>query len=113
MGANVEVQGRCAASSRSVPCNVVRDCKRISWSFFVRANAIVPIAMEVVSFDVDGTKFLIGHNHALGVVGIVEFSANTQPRTRFGAGDEVDNDLMTDQWTSAPVHRDEREQAMF
>ena len=69
--------------------------------------------MELVSFDVDGLKFFIGYNHALGVVGIVEFGANTQTSARFGTGDEVDNDLMTDQWTSTPVHRNKREQAVF
>ena len=69
--------------------------------------------MELVSFDVDGFEFFIGYKHAFGVVGIVEFSANSQPSARFGAGDEIDNDLMTDQWTPTPVHRNKREQAVF
>lgn len=51
--------------------------------------------MELVAFDVDGLKFLIAYDHAFGVAGMVEFSANAQPSARFGAGDVVDNDLMT------------------
>ena len=72
-----------------------------------RTNAVVPVAMEVVTLDLDSSKVVIGHDQALGIVGTVEFRTHLQTATCLGAGNEVDDDLMTDQRASAPIHRNE------
>lgn len=51
--------------------------------------------MEFVAIDLDCCEVLIGDDHAFRIVGVVEFGANLQAAARLGAGDEVDDDLMT------------------
>lgn len=59
-------------------------------------NAVIPVAMKLVALDLDGGEVFVGHDQALGAVGVVEFGANCQTAAHLGAGDEVDDDLMTD-----------------
>ena len=63
--------------------------------------------MKVVTLDFDISKVVIGYYQALGIVGTVEFRTHLQTATCLGAGNEVGDDLMTDQRASAPIRRNE------
>ena len=69
--------------------------------------------MEFVAFNVDGSQFCIRDYQTLGVLGGVKFSAHRQAAAGFGVSNQVDNHLMADQRLPAPVHGDERKQAML
>ena len=69
--------------------------------------------MELVAIDLDRGEVCVRHDQALGIVSVVELGANPQAAARLGTGDEVDDDLMTDERASTPVHGDEREQTVL
>ena len=66
-----------------------------------------------MAIDRDGGEVVIGYDQAPGVVGGVECGADLQAPAGPRAGDEVDDDLVRDEWASTPVHGDEREQPVF
>ena len=47
------------------------------------------------------------------VLSLVQARLHLQAALRFGGGDEIDDDLMTSERLSAPVHGDVRKQAML
>ena len=68
--------------------------------------------MEVVAFEVDGVHFGIGHLDAGRIDVLIEFATNRQTGLGRCCSDQLDNDLMADEWFAAPVSGDEREKAM-
>ena len=69
--------------------------------------------MEVVANDVDGVERGVADHQSFGVGVRVDLRANGQASARGGVGDQLHDDLVADERTAAPVHRDEREQAML
>jgi hypothetical protein len=59
--------------------------------------------VELGARQVDRLHFEIGHLHALGI----DLAVNLEPRPGVRGGDQLDDDLMTDQWFAAPVLGDE------
>ena len=69
--------------------------------------------MEWVAGDVHGGEFLVGDFDFLWVGSVVELGVDLQSGAGRRGGDQVDDDLVTDQRLAAPVGRDEAEQAML
>jgi hypothetical protein len=63
--------------------------------------------------DLDLCELLVGDGDASLVFALVEPRVDRQPGGCGGAGDEIDDDLVTDQWLAAPVGRDEAEQPVL
>src|SRR6202167_5132706 len=77
------------------------------------ANSIVPLALEVVTGEVEVAHFCIGHLDAGGIGVLIEFATNLQTCLRRRRGDQLDDDLMADERLAAPVSGNEREEAML
>ena len=69
-----------------------------------RLDPVVPLSVERVGIDLDGGEIVIADGHALGVGVVVDLGAYLQAAARLGAGHELDDHLMADQRTAAPVH---------
>ena len=69
--------------------------------------------MEIGSFQIQGGEFRVADLCSGGVASWVEFGADFQPRFSSCVGDQLDNDFMTDQWSSPPVLGDVAEHAML
>ena len=77
------------------------------------AESIVPLAMEVVAGEVDGAHLGVGHLDAGGIGVLIELAANREAGLGGRRGDQLDDDLVADEWFAAPIAGDEREQAML
>ena len=76
-------------------------------------ETVVPIAVKLVSPELEFSHLLIG-NFETGRIGIrIEFALHRQPGGRRGGGDEIDDDFMTDQRLAAPILANEGEQSVF
>ena len=69
--------------------------------------------MEVVALEVDRGEFGVGDLDLLGVVVLVEAGVDLQALARRRRGDRVDDDLVADERSSAPVLGDVAEQPVF
>src|SRR5450432_4389602 len=69
--------------------------------------------MKLTASDVDGLELGVCDLDLVGVGVLVEPGVDLEPGAVRGAGDEVDDRLERDQRLAAPVHRDEREQAVL
>ena len=69
--------------------------------------------MEIGSEDVEGGDFFVGYDDPFRIGVGVEFAQDFQAGLGRRRGDEVDDDLVADQGAGAPVHGDEREQAVL
>src|SRR5664279_2971427 len=76
-------------------------------------DLIVPVAMELVWSKSDLSQLGIGHLDAGRVGAFVQFRMNPEPCSGSRSGDQVDDDLQTDQGLATPVLRDEGEQSML
>ena len=72
-----------------------------------RSDAVIPLPVEIVAINFDVSHLRIGDDQPLGVLGGVKFGLYREAATRLGIGNQVDDDLMTDQRAATPVHRDE------
>ena len=79
----------------------------------MRADAIVPFAMESVAFDLDPLKIFVWNNDADRVGSRIEMAAHLQSVPRRGIGDEVDDTIVRGQGTAAGVHGDVGEEAVL
>ena len=69
--------------------------------------------MEVVAEEVDGVHLGIGDFDACRIGVAIELAAHLEAGVGGGGGDQLDDDLVADEWLAAPVLGDEREQAML
>lgn len=74
---------------------------------------VVPLAMKRIEFELDLGEIGVADDQALGVRVGVDLRAHLQSAARLGVGYQLDDHLVTDQWATTPVHRDEREQAVL
>jgi hypothetical protein len=74
---------------------------------------VVPVAMELFSPKLEFRHLLVGNLEAL-LIGIgVDPAFHDQAGSRCGGSDEVDDDLMADEWLATPVLTDIGEEAVF
>src|ERR1700682_5650129 len=74
---------------------------------------VVPITVEVVSFNLQLAKFLGRDLLACRIAATIEARAHDEPAAIRGVANQVDDRLVGAQRAAAPVDRDEREQAML
>ena len=63
--------------------------------------------MESGGLDVESSHLGVGDLDALFIIIFIEATGNGKPGTGGGAGDQLDDDQVADQWLAAPVLRDE------
>src|ERR1700739_748065 len=81
--------------------------------FSMRRNRIVPVAMERVAGQVDGSHLEIGNLDAFGIFLFVELGAHLEAAICCRRGDQLDDRAIAAQWFSPPVDGDEREETML
>ena len=69
--------------------------------------------MELFSPKLEFGHLLVGNLEALQIDIGVDLAFHGQAGRRCGCGDEVDDDLMADEWLATPVLADEREETVF
>src|SRR6266568_6316523 len=74
---------------------------------------VVPLAMESVRLDPQRTKLSLRHLLAGRIAATIEPRAHDEAAAVAGVADEVDDRLVGPQGTTAPVDRDEREEAVL
>src|ERR1700754_4977254 len=74
---------------------------------------VVPVAVELVSLDVQRTEFLGRDLLAGWIAATIEPRADDETASVGGVADQVDDGLVGPQGTTAPVDRDEREQPVL
>src|SRR4051794_15224224 len=76
-------------------------------------DGVVPLAMELVTGDVEAGHLLIGYDNSLWIGARVEFAADGKPGLCCGGADETRDHKIADEWLALPVHREEREQGVL
>ena len=74
---------------------------------------IVPLAMKVRPFQVDGSQFGVADLDAGRITSGVKFGFDRETLVGRGGGDQIDDDLVTEERSPAPILRDMTEHAMF
>ena len=72
-------------------------------------DGVVPLAVEVMGFEVYLCKFLVRYTPALGIDPVIDAALHQQTGLGGRGADQVDDDLMSEQRFAAPVLGDERE----
>ena len=62
--------------------------------------------MKVVALDVDGRPFIIADLNAFLIEVAIEVASDRETVFGLGGADQLDNDLVADQWFATPVLRD-------
>src|SRR4051794_16083938 len=93
----------------------LRLCREITASrrLLVGRDGVIPFTVEFIVRDVDRVHLVIGHLDAFRVQVGVDLAADLQAGVGGRGADELDDDLMADQWFATPVHCDEGEEAML
>src|SRR5207253_6928729 len=73
-------------------------------------DCVVPVAMELGTFDVDGGHVCIRYDNAAGILAGVEFAAHGEAGFGCGGRDQFDDDPVADERLGAPVLTDEGEE---
>src|ERR1700730_12452503 len=76
-------------------------------------DGVVPVAMELGTFDVDGGHVCIRYDNAAGILAGVEFAAHGEAGFGCGGRDQFDDDPVADERLGAPVLADEGEEPVF
>jgi hypothetical protein len=79
----------------------------------LRADGVVPIAVEFMTVNVDGVHLGISDFDAGGVGVGIDLALDLQAGICGGRRDQLNDGLVADQRAPAPVLRDEGEQAML
>jgi len=65
--------------------------------------------MEVGGLDIERSHFGVGDLDALCVGGVIEPACDGEAGVGGGVGDQLNDDMMADQWLASPVLGDECE----
>ena len=76
-------------------------------------DSVVPLAMELSTFDVDGGHLGIRYDNAAGVLAGVEFAAHSKSGVGGSGRDQLDNHPIADEGLGAPVLTDEGEESVL
>ena len=63
--------------------------------------------------DVEGSHLGVSDLDTLSIVIVIEATGDGEPGVSGGAGDQLDDDQVADQWLAAPVLSDEGKQPML
>ena len=87
--------------------------KRAIWRVGIRRDSVIPVAVELGAFDVDGSHLGVRDDDAAGVLASVEFAAHGEAGFGGGRRDQFDDDPVADERLGAPVLADEGEEAVL
>ena len=76
-------------------------------------DGVVPLTVELGTFDVDGGHVRIRYNNTAGVLAGVEFAAHGETGFCGGCRDQLDDHPIADERPGAPVLADEGEEAVL
>src|ERR1700726_1102211 len=76
-------------------------------------DGVVPLTVELGTFDVDCGHVRIRYDNAAGVLTGVEFAAHSEAGFGGSSRDQLDDDAIADEWLGTPVLADEREEAVL
>src|SRR4029077_13232274 len=76
-------------------------------------DGVVPLAVELGAFDVDGGHLGVGNDNAVGVLPSVEFAAHGEAGFGGGRRDQFDDDPVAGERLGAPVLADEGEEPVL
>src|SRR3984893_12219327 len=76
-------------------------------------DGVVPLAVEVGTFDVDSGHLSIRYDNAAGVLAGVELAAHSEAGFGGSSRDQLDDHAIADEWLGAPVLADERGEAVL
>src|SRR6266566_5169742 len=77
------------------------------------ADCIVPVAVEIVSPNVDGVHLGVANLDAGGIGVGIDLALHLQSGVGCGGGDELDDGLVADERPRPPILGDEREETML
>src|ERR1700726_2163958 len=76
-------------------------------------DGVVPLTVELGTFDVDGGHVRIRYDNAAGVLTGVEFAAHSEAGFGGSSRDQLDDDAIAGEWLGTPVLADEREEVVL
>src|SRR5438445_2347237 len=79
----------------------------------VWGDGVVPFAVELGAFEVDGGHVCVRYDNAAGVVAGVEFTAHSEAGFGGSGRNQLDDHPIADERLGAPVLADEGEEAVF
>jgi len=79
----------------------------------VRLDDVVPLGVKLTAVEVQGLHLGVWDPDLRRVGALVKAGVDLEPAGVRGPGDQVDDRLERHQRLAAPVHRDEREQAVL
>src|ERR1700738_2756203 len=79
----------------------------------VWGDGVVPLAVELGAFEVDGGHVCVRYENAFGVLAGVAFTAHREAGFGGSGRDQLDDHAMADEWLGAPVLADEGEEAVL
>src|SRR6266850_4648532 len=79
----------------------------------VGRDGVVPLAVELGTFNVDGGHLGIGYDNTAGVLAGVEFAAHGEAGFGGGGRDQLEDHAIADEWLGAPVLADEGEEPVL
>src|SRR6266446_6659485 len=82
-------------------------------NLFLRMDGIVPLAVKSCRDDLDARKLFVAHHDSGFVVAGVQGRLHHQPCFRGRMGDEIDDYLVTGQWSATPVLGNKAKEAVF
>src|ERR1700736_1098268 len=79
----------------------------------VWGDGVVPLAVELGTFEVDGGHVCVRYDNTAGVLAGVEFTAHSEAGFGGSGRNQLDDRPIADEWLGAPVLADEGEEAVF
>src|SRR5947209_5831691 len=76
-------------------------------------DRIIPLPVKMMRVQVYSRQLLVFDLHLGGITRRVQVGPDTQPLLRSGRPDQINDDLVTDQGPTPPIHRDVRRQPML
>src|SRR6202047_4943163 len=76
-------------------------------------DGVVPLAVELGAFDVDGGHVCIRYDNPAGVLAGVEFTVHSEAGFGGSGRDQLDDHAIADEWLGAPVLADKGKEAVL
>src|SRR3982074_639866 len=76
-------------------------------------DGIVPFPMKFGGDNVENFQGVLFYFDAGGIGTLIQATLNGEPRCRCCCRDQLNDDLMREQWSAAPIFCNEREETMF
>src|ERR1700751_4602959 len=87
--------------------------KRAIWGIVIRGDGVVPLTVELGTFDVDGSHFGVGDNDAAGALASVKFAAHGEAGFGGRGRDQLANHAIAQAGVGTPILADEGEEAVL